>query len=335
MQKPLGAVLAAGIVIAVQVMGQRAPVRDPQSGAAHVSQGIALLRAGEMAKALEEFTAANQVEPGSAQTLVWIGITQNQLGHFPQAASSLHSALKIDPASQPAHYNLALTLVRLNKKQEAIHELREVVKLDASMVDAQYNLAVLLEEDGKYSEAISHLEAARRERPSDSGIAVHLVDDFFKTHKDSDAVLLAQQIFDSHKDGALAARLGSLLVENGQFRSAVPFLENAALPSASVEITTLLARAYIGSEVPVKAVDILLPIAESDSSGQAAYLLGLAYLSAKQPEQAIAAFRTTVDLRPSDAAGHFHLGMLLLKSNEEGDQAAGVHEMQKAIDLAP
>jgi tetratricopeptide (TPR) repeat protein len=335
MQKGMGVVLAAGIVIAVQVLGQHTPVRDPQSGAAHVSEGIALLRAGEMAKALEEFRAANRADPGSAQTLVWIGITQNALGNFSEAATSFRSALKIDAAFQPARYNLALSLVRLNKKQEAIHELREVVKFDASVVDAQYNLAVLLEEDGKYSEAISHLESARRERPSDSGIAVHLVDDYFKTHKDSDAVLLAQQILDTRRDGVLSARLGSLLVENGQFRSAIPLLKNAASPSASVEITTLLARAYIGSEVPSKAIDILQPITESDSSGQAAYLLGLAYISAKQPEQAIVAFRTTVDRRPGDAAGHFHLGMLLLKSKEEGDQAAGVHETQKAINLAP
>jgi tetratricopeptide (TPR) repeat protein len=87
--------------------------------------------------------------------------------------------------------------------------------------------------------------------------------------------------------------------------------------------------------MPAKAIGLLQPISASDSSGQAAYLLGLAYLSAKQPEQAIAAFRTTVGRRPGDAAAHFHLGMLLLKSKEEGDKAAGVHEIQHAIDLAP
>jgi tetratricopeptide (TPR) repeat protein len=339
MRRGVGAVLVVAIVITVQGMAQQTPPRDPQSAVAHLSYGVALLKAGGVAKALEEFNAANRMEPGSVQTMVWIGIAQNGLGHFSEAASSFRTALKIDATSQPAHYNFALTLVRLGKKQEAIRELQQVVKLNPSLVDAQYNLAVLLEEDGKYSEAISHLQAATRQRPSDSEIAVHLVDDYFKSHDDGDGVQLAQQTFDIHQDGEIAVRLGSLLVENGHFRPAVPMLESAsstsARSSASLGIDTLLARAYIGSGMPSKAIELLQPSRENDSSGQAAYLQGLAYLSDKQPEQAMAAFRMAVDRRPGDSAAHFHLGILLLKSKEQGDQAAGVREMQKAIDLAP
>jgi tetratricopeptide (TPR) repeat protein len=335
MRKGMGAVLAVGIVIAVEVLGQQTPVRDPRASAAHVNQGVAFLKTGEMARALQEFRAANRVDSASAQTLVWIGVAQNGLGHFSEAASSFRGALKIDATSQPARYNLALSLVRLGRKQEAIGELQQVVKLNPSLVDAQYNLAVLLEEDGKYREAIAHLEAANRQRPSDSGIAVHLVDDYFKTRNNSHAVLLAQQIFDTHGDREIALRLGSLLVENGQFRPAVPMLESASSSSAALGINTLLARAYIGSDMPTKAIELLQPIRESDSSGQAAYLQGLAYLSAKQPEQATAAFRTTVGRSPGDAAARFHLGKLLLKSPEPGDQADGIHEMQRAIDLSP
>jgi tetratricopeptide (TPR) repeat protein len=112
-------------------------------------------------------------------------------------------------------------------------------------------------------------------------------------------------------------------------------LESASSTSASLAIDTLLARAYIGSGMPTKAIELLQPRRENDSSGQAAYLQGLAYLSHEQPEQAMAAFRTAVDRRPGDSAAHFHLGILLVKSLEQGDQAAGVHEMQKAIELAP
>jgi tetratricopeptide (TPR) repeat protein len=328
-------VLAVAIMIAAQCVAQQNPLRDSQSGAAHLSDGIALLKAGEVKKALEEFKAADRVGPGSAQTLVWIGIAQNGLGHFSEASSSFRSALKIDATSQAAHYNFALTLVRLGKRQEAICELQQVVKLNPSLVDAQYNLGVLFEEDGKYSAAISPLENAGRLRPGDSAIAVHLIGDYFKTRDDSDAVLLAQRTFDLHKNGETAVWLGSLLVENGQFGAAVPMLESVSSSSFTLETKTLLARAYIGSDMPAKAIELLQPSTESDSSGQAVYLLGLAYLSAKQSEQAMAAFRTAVDRRPSDAAAHFHLGILLLKSKQEGDQAAGVHEVQKAIDLAP
>src|ERR1017187_7911839 len=105
MRKGMGAVLAVGIVIAVEVLGQQTPVRDPRASAAHVNQGVAFLKTGEMARALQEFRAANRVDSASAQTLVWIGVAQNGLGHFSEAASSFRGALKIDATSQAARYN--------------------------------------------------------------------------------------------------------------------------------------------------------------------------------------------------------------------------------------
>ena len=238
-----------------------------QAAATHIQQGSALLKGGQTEDALVEFQAAVAVDPASAQALTWVGITQNQLGHFRDAASAFQAALKIDPSSQAAHYNLGLSLARLGENKDAIREMRKVVKASPAMIDAQYNLAVLLEDEGDYKEAVSLLKAALRQRSDDEDIAIHLVNDDFKSGADHEAVQLAQNSFLHDSDGKAAARLGAILVKNGHFSEAVPMLESAVRNQApSLELTTLLGRAYVGAHSSDKAIELLQPVAESDPS---------------------------------------------------------------------
>jgi tetratricopeptide (TPR) repeat protein len=195
---------------------------------------------------------------------------------------------------------------------------------------------VLLEQEGKYNEALSLLKAALRQRPGDEDIVLHLVNDDFKTGADHEAIQLAQDSFRKDSNGKTAARLGALLVKNGHFQEAVPMLESAVRNQPpSMELTFLLARAYVGSHSSERAIQLLQPITMSDASGEAAYLLGLAYSNTQQPRQAVEAFRVAADRRPADALAHAQLGSLLLSSRDESDQAAGVAELHKAIDVAP
>jgi tetratricopeptide (TPR) repeat protein len=304
--------------------------------ATHISQGVAFIRAGQPENALEEFTAANRLDPTSSQALVWVGITYNQLGHFQEAVAQFSEALKLDPGLQAAHYNLALSFARLGLRKNAIRELREVVKSSPTMSDAQYNLAVLLEEEGNPAEAISHLQAARRAQPNDVEIGLHLARDLFLTNRSTEGLEVAEELSPQNDNPTIAKQFGSMLVENGYFAEAVPLLETArnGLP-ASLELTSLLARAYIGSQSASEAIELLKPHETSDNSGATAYLLGLAYLSEKQPASALEPFRIAAERKPADPAVRFHLGALLVKSSSEADQNSGVIELQKAIDLAP
>jgi tetratricopeptide (TPR) repeat protein len=96
-----------------------------------------------------------------------------------------------------------------------------------------------------------------------------------------------------------------------------------------------LARAYIGVGEPGRAIDLLKGLETSDSSWQVAYLLGLAYVSDKRPESAIAAFRNCLRLNPNQADGHFRLGKLLLDATNENERQAGLQELHQAIVLDP
>ena len=309
---------------------------EPGDAATHISRGIAFIRAGQAQNALEEFRAASRLDPNSSQALVWLGITYNQLGRFQEAIAPFSEALKLNSSLQAAHYNLALSFARLGQRKNAIRELREVVKSSPAMSDAQYNLAVLLEQEGNPAEAVPHLEAARRERPDDVEVALHLARDLFLCNRGRDGVELAKELSQQNNDPKIAKQLGEMLAENGYFAEAVPLLEIVRNGSpASPELTSLLARAYIGSQAASKAIELLKRQETSDNSGATAYLLGLAYLSEKQPASALESLRFAAERRPADPSVHFHLGALLLQSSSETDQNSGVIELHKAIELAP
>jgi tetratricopeptide (TPR) repeat protein len=126
------------------------------------------------------------------------------------------------------------------------------------------------------------------------------------------------------------------MIRHNDFEEAVRLLEpvrSRVMASPGLDIT--LARAYIGAGKPGKAIDLLNALQRGDPSWRTAYLLGLAYVSDKRPESAVAAFRDSLRLNPDQADGHFRLGKLLLDAANETDQQAGLQELHQAIALDP
>jgi len=310
--------------------------QEVSSAAVHLTSGLSLLRSGNASAALNEFQEACRLDPNSAQAFILVGITQNQLGHVPEAVAALRHALQLDPSSEAAHYNLAMSLAQLKENDDAIAELRSVLKLNPESASAHYNLGVLLEGKGDYQGAIQHFLAVKEAQPGDAAVLLHLVSAYYEVGHSMEAIRLAQEVASHDSKGELAVRLAQLMIRHNDFEQAVQLLEpaRARVPSSpGVDMT--LARAYIGAGKPGKAIDLLKSLERDDSSWQIAYLLGLAYVSDKRPEPAIAAFRNTLRINPNQADGHFRLGKLLLDSTNESEQQVGLHELHQAIVLDP
>jgi tetratricopeptide (TPR) repeat protein len=305
---------------------------DP-SETTHLNQGIALLRARDFSGALKEFQAASALNPKSAQTYAWLGITQNQLSEFSQAAISFQSALRLDPSLLSAHYNYAHTLVELGDSQGAIRELTAVVKTNPAVLQVQYNLAVLLSQAGRYSEAAEHFAAVREGQPSDAAATARLADCYFHTSQPDEAQRLVANLQPASLDAATAALLASDLIESGSYSQATSILTASDAFSASPQSKVLLARAYLGDNRPDAAIQVLQAVV--DPPVEISYMLGLAYLSAHQSEQALSAFRAAVAADPRNALARYHLGALLLQNASPETQKQGAAELQASIQLMP
>jgi tetratricopeptide (TPR) repeat protein len=295
--------------------------------ATSVRDGIALMQTRHFAEAKGKFSQAIRLNPHASDAMVWRGICENQLKNYQAAAADFRAALRISPDTQSAHYNLALSLLRLGDVNQARHEFEIVTAVDPSAVEAQYNLALLLEERQQYAQAREHLAVALAARPTDLGVTEHLLMDDLILKRSAEADELLQRLLAEAVPPGLQLRVGTELLGLGYFPQAAMLLEAAhgRLP-ASRENDLLLARAYIGSQDDFKAIHLLAGSEATDTSGDAPYLLGLAYVSAGALQEASDAFHAALVVHPRDARSLFQLGLL-------AERAGGEHRIEALADL--
>jgi tetratricopeptide (TPR) repeat protein len=295
--------------------------------AASVRDGVALMQTRRFAEAEAKFSQAIRLDPHASDAMVWRGICENQLKRYQAAAADFRAALRISPDMQSAHYNLALSLLRLGDVNQARQELEIVTAADPSAVEAQYNLALLLEKHQQYAQAREHLAVALAARPADLGVTEHLLLDDLILKRSAEADELLQHLLAEAVPPDLQLRVGAEVLGLGYFPQAATLLEAAhgRLPASRAN-DLLLARAYIGSQEDFKAIHLLAGSEAADPSGDTAYLLGLAYVSAGALQEATDAFHAALAAHPRDARSLFQLGLL-------AERAGGDHRNEALSDL--
>lgn len=298
-----------------------------------IQAGIASLKHNDAATARLRFSEALRADPGSADALVWRGIAENQLKQFSNAEQDFTAALSIDPNRLPAHYNLALTLIRLGKTDRAIDELRTVVQAQPGQLEPEYNLAILLEQRHQFEEAIDHLNAAHRTHPDDIPVIQHLLSDLDATGKTDEAAAILNPLLTSTSIDTRKS-VGTMLLQAGDYSAASILFESVLRDSpANRETERLLAWAYIGAQEHSKAIDLLKPLAAADSSGESAYLLGVAYEATGDVDEAKIAYETAIRSNPRNGRAAYHLGMIEASTPERLPTA--VSYLRKAMSLEP
>ena len=305
----------------------------PDPAATYIESGIRLLRSRDTAAAKLQFSAAVRTNPRSADALTWRGIAENQLKQYREAEVDFEAALRIDSTEMPAHYNLALSLIRTGQTNSAIEQLKIVVKTQPGLLEPEYNLALLLEGTHATSEAIEHLQAAYKATPDDIGVGQHLLIDLLAMGRKDEAQPILQQI---QSVGSVEARqqVGKALIEAGDFAQASVLLESARTQSGpSREADMLLAQAYIGAREDYKAIELLKPSEMDDSSGESAYLLGMAYSDAGATEEAKVAFAYAAKKNPRNGRALYSLGMI--ESGDPDQLVVAISHLHEAIRLEP
>jgi tetratricopeptide (TPR) repeat protein len=308
-----------------------------------MAEGLQLLRSDQAQQAKQKFDIAVKAAPGSADALTWRGICENQLAQFTSAAADFRQALRHDPSMIPAHYNLALSLIRLQQIIPAMEQLRIVIAAQPRSVQPRYNLAVLLEGKQSFGAAIDELTIAHTADPTDKGVTLHLLLDKLKL-KQSALSPLVQDIADPSTSPEIQREAGAALIETGAFADAALILKSShdAHPDIK-EITSLLARAYIGDLRNSEAIALLASVSVEQKDEEDTYLLGLANAGEGHLQQAAENFGAAAQLNPKDARPLYRLALLtttspeglaksvaLLRSAKELDPSQTVYALQLA-----
>jgi tetratricopeptide (TPR) repeat protein len=133
---------------------------DPAARSAQMARGIAALREGRLADAIESLETAVEATPGSSEAHRILGAAYQAAGNGPRSVEQLNTAVRLAPADERARVGLGRALIDAGRHDEAERALRETIAALPASAEARWALADLFEKAGRGLDAISELEAA-------------------------------------------------------------------------------------------------------------------------------------------------------------------------------
>lgn len=134
--------------------------RQPGHAQAWYMLGNLRLDGGDLAGAVEAFTAALTIQPGFAAALANLGAAHQRLGQTDQAESALRRALALDPRQAAAANILANLLTAAGQFDQAEPLYRQALAVQPDDAATLCNLALALRQHGRPVEALDLLERA-------------------------------------------------------------------------------------------------------------------------------------------------------------------------------
>jgi tetratricopeptide (TPR) repeat protein len=168
--------LAAGDYAALEA-GAREALRDlPRNAVALKALGIALVRQGRAAEAIDPLRRALTVTPREADLHLHLATALVGSGKAQESLASFRRAIALRARYPEAHALLGNALVGLGRADEAVIELRRAAAMDADSATVHRDLARALTMAGRHEEAMGPLRRAQQLDPAHAELAALRVD---------------------------------------------------------------------------------------------------------------------------------------------------------------
>jgi tetratricopeptide (TPR) repeat protein len=124
---------ALAVGLAVLLAGPIAACKGREGRAEELAtQGVAHGRSGDLARALEAFDAALELDPKNLKALYNSGIALLGVGRGAEAAERFARFLELRPEDPLAHFHRGRALLREQRKEEALASLERAIELGFS-----------------------------------------------------------------------------------------------------------------------------------------------------------------------------------------------------------
>ncbi len=219
----------------------RAAIRlRPGWAMAHNNLGNALRTEGDLAAAIGHFREAVRLDPSAAEPRSNLARALLERGEPGEALGHAHEAVRLRPGFAEAHANLGGVLHALGRLDEAAASFREAVRLKPDLAPAHAGLGGVLDELGDGDGSIASLRESLRLAPRHAGALARLATRLRADLPDPDGAaiegLLADPALPPAGRRALAFGLAQVRDARGEFgRAAALAVEANALRRADFE----------------------------------------------------------------------------------------------------
>jgi tetratricopeptide (TPR) repeat protein len=290
---------------------------EPRSALAHVLLGLAHVQQGlpdMLGEAVAEFRQALAIDPTLTAARFYLARAYLDLSQPGRAREEMIAALKQAPR-QPAFIAvLAEAERRLGRPQLAVDVAQEGLAIDPSFAQARYYLSLALIDLDRRADAIQQLEHLGRTAPA-------MADVFFT--------------------------LGGAYLDDGRVDLAISALTHGiTIRPPSPEVRVQLARAYRlkgDTRSANEQLNLAFPpgasiqVSASYQRLEANYQLerGLTRLQEARLDEAAAALRTALEIKPDVAAAHRALADVYLRQGRAADAAGHIAQADRLSAAEP
>jgi tetratricopeptide (TPR) repeat protein len=275
--------------------------KSPGNARAHDSLGNALLDAGRVNEAIQEYTVALGLVSDDPREHYNLGRGLAVAGRPDEAMVRYQEALKLDPAYVEAHNNFGVVLADAGRPEEAVEQYETVLKLQPDNADAHYNLGRVYYQMNRLPQAIEQYGEALQLNPD--GVEIH-------------------------------DNLGTALAQLGRFSEAIANYKEAlridpGYAAAHNNLGLVLMKTSHGAEAMEHFQEALrLKPAFADAHRN----LGDLYLQADRATEAITEYQSALQIKPDDAVAHTRLGIALFQA---GNVTEAMNHYQRAVEISP
>jgi tetratricopeptide (TPR) repeat protein len=299
--------------------------RFPGSARLHTSLGNALSESQQFDLALAEILRAVQVGETGTDTLLELAMLENATGDYSGAvreALAVEARQGVSPAlKSTAAFLAGRGYTGLGQRNQAIEHLQRAIRTDPAQEKAYLALAQVYEQAEKYAEAADALEQRQRNAPGAAPMLLALGSDLLWAGEYERGSRVLEQLI-SHDPGEPGAyiRLAEAYRLSGQADRGIKTLRDLARRQPGYPmIHVLLAQAMIAAGTDQDAVALdELTVAEKASplDPDIFAFRGQIYMREGRPGDAILELRRATELRPTDLALHYQLGLAYQRAGE-------------------
>ena len=159
------ALLDAGLVQAATDNYEEALRLHPVYAEVYNNLGNIFSQSGQVAEAAANYQRALQIKPDYAQARNGLGNLLSETGHVPEAIEQFELALRYGPDYADAHNNLANVLFQLGRYREAEDHLKKALVVRPDYPEAHNNLGNVLLRTGRVAGAMAEYREALRLKP--------------------------------------------------------------------------------------------------------------------------------------------------------------------------
>ncbi|MGH9339744.1 MAG: tetratricopeptide repeat protein [Acidobacteriota bacterium] len=273
---------------------------NPNSVPLRVEFARSLWQAGEIRRGVEECQKAIELDPNDSSPHLLLGqiYYQYQESMLDKAIAEFQRVLELEPDNFEALYYLGRAHFVKEDFEEAVKAFTHFVQIRPSISYGHYLKGLAHRELGEIDESIQSLEKAFELGEDNLDLLESLGELYLKNQDYDKALDIYRRAGERSSRPDIRLKLGMLLMENEQFKEAIPLLKE------------FLAQSPQNTLVKVE--------------------LGKAYFADRQYSEAVELFSSVLESEPDNLEANFHMGRVL---GQLGERLQAIERFQHLLKL--